>query len=51
MARSIGAARAATSRQHGMVDGLPPASATENNGTVGEIFRDGAASTLFWVDQ
>jgi CubicO group peptidase (beta-lactamase class C family) len=28
----------------------PPASAAENNGTVGEFFWDGAASTLFWVD-
>lgn len=28
----------------------PPASAQENNGTVGEFFWDGAASTLFWVD-
>ena len=28
----------------------PPASATENNGVVGEFFWDGAASTLFWVD-
>jgi CubicO group peptidase (beta-lactamase class C family) len=28
----------------------PPASASENNGTVGEFFWDGAASTLFWVD-
>ncbi|MDQ2075975.1 serine hydrolase [Marinimicrobium sp. ABcell2] len=28
----------------------PPASAEENNGTVGEFFWDGAASTLFWVD-
>lgn len=29
---------------------LPPASPEENNGTVGEFFWDGAASTLFWVD-
>lgn len=28
----------------------PPASAEENNGTVGEFFWDGAASTLFWAD-
>jgi CubicO group peptidase (beta-lactamase class C family) len=28
----------------------PPASATENNGVIGEFFWDGAASTLFWVD-
>ena len=28
----------------------PPKSAAENNGTVGEFFWDGAASTLFWVD-
>jgi CubicO group peptidase (beta-lactamase class C family) len=28
----------------------PPATATENNGVVGEFFWDGAASTLFWVD-
>jgi CubicO group peptidase (beta-lactamase class C family) len=28
----------------------PPKSAAENNGTVGEYFWDGAASTLFWVD-
>lgn len=28
----------------------PPATANENNGTVGEFFWDGAASTLFWVD-
>lgn len=28
----------------------PPASPDENNGTVGEFFWDGAASTLFWVD-
>lgn len=28
----------------------PPASASENNGAVGEFFWDGAASTLFWVD-
>lgn len=28
----------------------PPVSAEENNGTVGEFFWDGAASTLFWVD-
>ena len=28
----------------------PPKSAEENNGTVGEFFWDGAASTLFWVD-
>jgi CubicO group peptidase (beta-lactamase class C family) len=28
----------------------PPASPEENNGTVGEFFWDGAASTLFWVD-
>jgi CubicO group peptidase (beta-lactamase class C family) len=28
----------------------PPATAAENNGTVGEFFWDGAASTLFWVD-
>lgn len=28
----------------------PPADAQENNGTVGEFFWDGAASTLFWVD-
>jgi CubicO group peptidase (beta-lactamase class C family) len=28
----------------------PPATAEENNGTVGEFFWDGAASTLFWVD-
>lgn len=28
----------------------PPASAEEMNGTVGEFFWDGAASTLFWVD-
>lgn len=27
-----------------------PASRQENNGTVGEFFWDGAASTLFWVD-
>jgi CubicO group peptidase (beta-lactamase class C family) len=28
----------------------PPMSPEENNGTVGEFFWDGAASTLFWVD-
>jgi CubicO group peptidase (beta-lactamase class C family) len=28
----------------------PPASPDENNGTVGEFFWDGAASTLFWID-
>ena len=28
----------------------PPGSKEENNGTVGEFFWDGAASTLFWVD-
>lgn len=28
----------------------PPASPEENQGTVGEFFWDGAASTLFWVD-
>lgn len=28
----------------------PPATAEENNGTVGEFFWDGAASTVFWVD-
>ena len=28
----------------------PPKSAAENNGTVGEFFWDGLASTLFWVD-
>jgi CubicO group peptidase (beta-lactamase class C family) len=28
----------------------PPATAEEMNGTVGEFFWDGAASTLFWVD-
>jgi CubicO group peptidase (beta-lactamase class C family) len=28
----------------------PPAEEKENNGTVGEFFWDGAASTLFWVD-
>lgn len=28
----------------------PPASKEENNGTVGEFFWDGLASTLFWVD-
>ena len=28
----------------------PPAGPDENNGTVGEFFWDGAASTLFWVD-
>ncbi|WP_276373756.1 serine hydrolase domain-containing protein [Chryseolinea sp. H1M3-3] len=28
----------------------PPATASENNGVVGEFFWDGAASTLFWVD-
>jgi CubicO group peptidase (beta-lactamase class C family) len=28
----------------------PPANRSENNGTVGEFFWDGAASTLFWVD-
>ncbi|MDB4881676.1 MAG: beta-lactamase [Gemmatimonadetes bacterium] len=28
----------------------PPASAAESNGTVGEFFWDGLASTLFWVD-
>lgn len=28
----------------------PPASASENNGVVGEFFWDGAATTLFWVD-
>lgn len=28
----------------------PPLTAEENNGTVGEFFWDGAASTLFWVD-
>ncbi|OQP61253.1 serine hydrolase [Niastella vici] len=27
-----------------------PATKEENNGTVGEFFWDGAASTLFWVD-
>ena len=29
----------------------PPQSAEERNGVVGEFFWDGAASTLFWVDQ
>lgn len=28
----------------------PPKTKDENNGTVGEFFWDGAASTLFWVD-
>lgn len=28
----------------------PPLNSEENNGTVGEFFWDGAASTLFWVD-
>jgi CubicO group peptidase (beta-lactamase class C family) len=28
----------------------PPETKDENNGTVGEFFWDGAASTLFWVD-
>lgn len=28
----------------------PPKSPEENNGTVGEFYWDGAASTLFWVD-
>lgn len=28
----------------------PPKTNNENNGTVGEFFWDGAASTLFWVD-
>lgn len=28
----------------------PPATSEENNGTVGEFFWDGAATTLFWVD-
>jgi CubicO group peptidase (beta-lactamase class C family) len=28
----------------------PPQAADEKNGTVGEFFWDGAASTLFWVD-
>jgi CubicO group peptidase (beta-lactamase class C family) len=28
----------------------PPLTADEKNGTVGEFFWDGAASTLFWVD-
>jgi CubicO group peptidase (beta-lactamase class C family) len=28
----------------------PPVEEKENNGTVGEFFWDGAASTLFWVD-
>lgn len=28
----------------------PPHTKDENNGTVGEFFWDGAASTLFWVD-
>lgn len=28
----------------------PPVDEKENNGTVGEFFWDGAASTLFWVD-
>lgn len=28
----------------------PPKSKNENNGSVGEFFWDGAASTLFWVD-
>ncbi|HSC37433.1 MAG TPA: serine hydrolase domain-containing protein, partial [Chitinophagaceae bacterium] len=28
----------------------PPATKDENNGSVGEFFWDGAASTLFWVD-
>lgn|GEM_PF-367268 len=28
----------------------PPLNNKENNGTVGEFFWDGAASTLFWVD-
>jgi len=28
----------------------PPLTSDENNGTVGEFFWDGAASTLFWVD-
>jgi CubicO group peptidase (beta-lactamase class C family) len=28
----------------------PPKTKEENNGTVGEFFWDGAASTLFWVD-
>ena len=27
-----------------------PISSEENNGTVGEFFWDGAASTLFWID-
>jgi CubicO group peptidase (beta-lactamase class C family) len=29
----------------------PPKDATESSGAVGEFFWDGAASTLFWVDQ
>ena len=29
---------------------LPPQSAQENRGMVGEFFWDGAASTLFWID-
>ena len=28
----------------------PPKTPVENNGTVGEFYWDGAASTLFWVD-
>jgi CubicO group peptidase (beta-lactamase class C family) len=28
----------------------PPVSKEENNGSVGEFFWDGAASTMFWVD-
>src|SRR5690625_7997984 len=28
----------------------PPASTEENNGVVGEFFRDGMDSTLFWED-
>jgi CubicO group peptidase (beta-lactamase class C family) len=28
----------------------PPKTKDENNGTVGEFFWDGAASTLFWID-
>ncbi len=28
----------------------PPKTPEENNGTVGEFYWDGAASTLFWVD-
>jgi CubicO group peptidase (beta-lactamase class C family) len=28
----------------------PPQTKDENNGTVGEFFWDGAASTLFWID-